>query len=584
MKLIVTVLVLMIAACLVATTKAQSSTIKTTKATTLKTTTPRSAPSTTTRKLTTTRKPNVTTTRIVTTTKPTTNPAVFSFCRDRNSSAATGQIQLNKTSQTDTSSCVFDIVAPPGQQIQISCSVVSFNNYNIKMVLFDAIESDWPRPVLNKTYYSTANTLSVYSDFKGSDEFNCKWNTTPNENTTKFKLCRHGQATSANGTIQPLAGNLSQRRCSFSIVAPPEYQIEFSCSAINLTRYKTVGGTIAVFESSNRLETNQTYFSTAENELFIALNLDKDDWIDCKWTTSRREKKTNFKRDLCRDEKATSAIGTITLTRDVKVPSGGCTFVIEAPPDQRIEITCTAVSSDLTIDGLMEFKDGYVPVEPVINQVYHSDSDNKVLVFSGWSESERFSCKWAILPKENGTNLKLCRDTETRSANGTITPLTVLSEGTNDCSFLIEAPPETQIQISCSAIDIDIESSRFHIVGVLGGAVSNPLLNYNYYSANNNLHLEIDVYSDEWFSCKWTTVPKKNGTTKSLAQLLPGFLRCTETTRVLPHLGRLSSHTIPILHPVPLTKLHSTPGQQLTWNAAEIGVELCTFLTTFTNS
>lgn len=37
-----------------------------------------------------------------------------------------------------------------------------------------------------------------------------------------------------------------------------------------------------------------------------------------------------------------------------------------------------------------------------------------------------------------------------------------------------------------------------------------------------------------------------------------GFLRCTETTRVLPHLGRLSFSHNP----------HSTPGQQLTWNAA----------------
>jgi hypothetical protein len=90
---------------------------------------------TTTRKLTTTSKPNVTTTRIVTTTKPTTNPAVFSFCRDTSSSAATGKIQLNKTSQTDTSSCVFDIVAPPGQQIQFSCSAISFNNYTSKMAV-----------------------------------------------------------------------------------------------------------------------------------------------------------------------------------------------------------------------------------------------------------------------------------------------------------------------------------------------------------------------------------------------------------------------------------------------------------------
>jgi hypothetical protein len=69
------------------------------------------------------------------TTKPTTNPAIFSFCRDTSSSAATGQIQLNKTSQINPSSCGFDIVAPPGQQIQFSCSAISFNNYTSKMAV-----------------------------------------------------------------------------------------------------------------------------------------------------------------------------------------------------------------------------------------------------------------------------------------------------------------------------------------------------------------------------------------------------------------------------------------------------------------
>ena len=69
------------------------------------------------------------------TTKPTTNPAIFSFCQDTNSSSATGKTQLNKTSQTSTSSCVFDIVVPPCQQIQFSCSAISFNNYTSKMAV-----------------------------------------------------------------------------------------------------------------------------------------------------------------------------------------------------------------------------------------------------------------------------------------------------------------------------------------------------------------------------------------------------------------------------------------------------------------
>jgi hypothetical protein len=47
-------------------------------------------------------------------------------------------------------------------------------------------ESVLPQPVPNRTYYSLENTLSLYSEFVGSDGFDCKWNTVPKENTTKF--------------------------------------------------------------------------------------------------------------------------------------------------------------------------------------------------------------------------------------------------------------------------------------------------------------------------------------------------------------------------------------------------------------
>lgn len=55
----------------------------------------------------------------------------------------------------------------------------------------------------------------------------------------------------------------------------------------------------------------------------------------------------------------------------------------------------------------MEFINAYVPVEPVIDQVYHSDSDNKMVVFSQvYQQSDWFSCKWMITPKENRTDVK----------------------------------------------------------------------------------------------------------------------------------------------------------------------------------
>jgi hypothetical protein len=59
---------------------------------------------------------------------------------------------------------------------------------------------------------------------------------------------------------------------------------------------------------------------------------------------------------VCRDGRATAAAGTITPTGD---GGGGCNFVIEAPPDQRIEFTCTAINltsftSQLQVSSLLQ--------------------------------------------------------------------------------------------------------------------------------------------------------------------------------------------------------------------------------------
>jgi hypothetical protein len=62
-------------------------------------------------------------------------------------------------------------------------------------------------------------------------------------------------------------------------------------------------GTTAILNHDALLETNLTYFSTGENEVFLTSILDKDDWIDCKWTTSHRVNKNNFKRNRCKKKK-----------------------------------------------------------------------------------------------------------------------------------------------------------------------------------------------------------------------------------------------------------------------------------------
>jgi hypothetical protein len=48
-----------------------------------------------------------------------------------------------------------------------------------------------------------------------------------------------------------------------------------------------------------------------------------------------------------------------------------------------------------------------------------------------------------------------------------------------------------------------------------------PVINHKYVSRDDYLDLQIGVGFKDWFSCKWTTVPKKNGNAKLLALLPP---------------------------------------------------------------
>ena len=50
-------------------------------------------------------------------------------------------------------------------------------------------------------------------------------------------VCRHTEATTPNGTIQPIARNNTgpSKNCFFTIRAPYEHQIQISCPVVNLT-------------------------------------------------------------------------------------------------------------------------------------------------------------------------------------------------------------------------------------------------------------------------------------------------------------------------------------------------------------
>lgn len=50
-------------------------------------------------------------------------------------------------------------------------------------------------------------------------------------------MCRHGEATSSNGTIQPLGnttGAGQTMECMFSVIAPLDQRVQMVCSDVNL--------------------------------------------------------------------------------------------------------------------------------------------------------------------------------------------------------------------------------------------------------------------------------------------------------------------------------------------------------------
>ena len=60
-------------------------------------------------------------------------------------------------------------------------------------------------------------------------------------NDVKRLVCRDqpGQITASNGTIQSilLSGQTTEQKCRFTIIAPPDYQIQMSCSVVAIVPY-----------------------------------------------------------------------------------------------------------------------------------------------------------------------------------------------------------------------------------------------------------------------------------------------------------------------------------------------------------
>jgi hypothetical protein len=88
---------------------------------------------------------NVMTTKKITTTKKTTTPAPanqsYKVCSDTNSTSASGSVQPlgGLTPNTTARTCNFNINAPVGQQVQLTCWAVSLSTLNLSQAGFSPV-------------------------------------------------------------------------------------------------------------------------------------------------------------------------------------------------------------------------------------------------------------------------------------------------------------------------------------------------------------------------------------------------------------------------------------------------------------
>ncbi|XP_046640904.1 uncharacterized protein LOC124326233 [Daphnia pulicaria] len=291
--------------------------------------------------------------------------------------------------------------------------------------------------------------------------------------------------------------------------------LQISCSILNFTKpagFLQIMGTVD-FTNDNAINAivNRVYTARKDNEIIITSNVGNGDWIQCKWTTTQRKNTTDFK--LCRDEVATSSSGTIQPLVGDTGPKRDCYFSIQTTSsDQQIQMSCSVVnltSSVLNIYGAVDY-----PLKLVLNRIYTSSSySNRISLASEIEYDDWIDCKWNITTVENTTDYKFCRDIVARTANGTIQPLTGDPGPLRECSFSIYAPPDQQIQISCSTLNLTSPGSYLRMYGIIDIA-NPPVLNRVYYSSYspyylNRIQLQSGINEEDWIDCNWTTIPEE---------------------------------------------------------------------------
>jgi hypothetical protein len=96
------------------------------------------------------------------------------------------------------------------------------------------------------------------------------------------------------------------------------------------------------------------------------------------------------------DRFATAVNGTIKPTVN-GIGKWQCSFFIDAPPNNLIQLTCSVVNLNSSDSELVVYGGSEINVNPpVVNRIYTS-RDNSIFLFSRVDNKDWFNCNWNMI-------------------------------------------------------------------------------------------------------------------------------------------------------------------------------------------
>ncbi|EFX80761.1 hypothetical protein DAPPUDRAFT_303929 [Daphnia pulex] len=371
----------------------------------------------------------------VTTTKnPSTPPPEnqsYKVCSDTSSTSASGSVQPLAgltPSTTAPKTCNFNINAPVGQQVQLTCSAVSLSTLKLSQAGFspvfnDVIDifqpGDYIVPnrfegafvISSMTWLPSVNRLTASGSradllvrYYKTDQLNCQWKSiTPLSTTTSdANLCLRGPSTNSNGTIQQLSNlplSAGQTKwCLFSIIVPADKKVQVSCSVVNLVSdysYLMFDGVTEVpTPSTGLLPTLNRIYTSIKNRIDVATSYITGDEFTCNWKTVTISATTPF--TLCLQGETTVA-GSIKSNTVAAALSRACRFNIKAPSGKRVQINCPTVNSpDNMLLQYDAFGNNNTLASPMVAQTSYTSNSNEIVLFAVLN-SVMLNCTWTFV-------------------------------------------------------------------------------------------------------------------------------------------------------------------------------------------